>query len=475
MKRHLQPVPKTQPHLSIEEEAIFIDEYNQSDAELNELGAAANRLIVTDEILVDAQSAIQQTWNAGDVDQSLVGAVADMAVAGTDADPEVFAGPTEGLSAESFGSAIKNAALRIWEAIKAAIEKIWMAIKKFFSNIAEFFTGNKRKEEEARAKQLEEEALRKLNEEERRRIGEEYRKKVQANQAHYDAGFTVYKGRIDRLSIGDGKILPAAKLIAKLRETTDFFERAIPIVIDHTLEQSKILLDTVNDVAKAPGDIEAILERMAPSYLDVEKRLYDKVIPSNGSHTELLGGLRYIASDRNMGSVFELNKTYLTTTSASSLSPPKEAKVQAASINQGAEICKLSKSWRKKMDDPALKRQIDQLDNLAETLKKTYDKVVVMPVRPINPHHRSIAASVHGVLVDEVKENDDRRIKCQKVLAQLISSLTWRVKNMVMNPAREVGTTVHEVLCYELQSGLHRIEMVKQGYADVYKREGDLH
>ena len=151
MRRHFaaESIVTTPLHLSIEEEAILEDEMNLHSAELDGILEDSDRLgdiVVT---MGDAQATVSNTPEIGTMEQELVSAVADMAVAGTDADPEDITKdmlpPAEGLSAESILESAGAMLKKIWDGIKAMMTKIWDHIKNFFMRIGEFITGTKRR------------------------------------------------------------------------------------------------------------------------------------------------------------------------------------------------------------------------------------------------------------------------------------------------------------------------------------------
>ncbi len=106
MKRHFKPQPPTaqQLHLSAEEEAIAADEQNEVKIEEEHITNNADQLgdIIT--TIGDVQTVVSNIPEIKPIDEALVSAAADMATAGTDADPEELVGtmlPDEGVSTES--------------------------------------------------------------------------------------------------------------------------------------------------------------------------------------------------------------------------------------------------------------------------------------------------------------------------------------------------------------------------------------
>lgn len=104
--------PTSQPvQLSVEEEAILADEKNEQQIESEQ---TTNDIEQMGDIIVkmgDVQTIVSNIPEIKPIDQALVGAVAEAAVAGTDADPEEVAGsmlPDQGVSTESFIAGVKG-------------------------------------------------------------------------------------------------------------------------------------------------------------------------------------------------------------------------------------------------------------------------------------------------------------------------------------------------------------------------------
>jgi hypothetical protein len=154
MKRHLQapePQPIPTPVLSVEEEAILADEHNEASQALDNATADADRITEVADVAQDAVQVVDMTPEVGQVEQELVGAVGDMAVAGTDADPtdiiNIPAAPTEGeepkpegLSVEGIASTLKS----IWDAIITAIKNMWVGFKHWLTTYFATLEQNKK-------------------------------------------------------------------------------------------------------------------------------------------------------------------------------------------------------------------------------------------------------------------------------------------------------------------------------------------
>jgi hypothetical protein len=147
MKRHLEkptPQPVPVPTLSVEEEAILQDEHNEASIAVDAATAEADRITEVAEVAQDAVLVVDETPEVGQVEQDLVGAVGDMAVAGTDADPEeVISLPvTDGqdVSVEGIVSTLKS----IWDAIVTAIKNMWVGLKHWLTTYFSTLEQNKK-------------------------------------------------------------------------------------------------------------------------------------------------------------------------------------------------------------------------------------------------------------------------------------------------------------------------------------------
>lgn len=155
MHRHFARIPATL-NLSIEEEAIAADEAIE---QTNQVEAAAQDVERLGDIVVsmgDVETVVSNTPEIGTIEQALVAAASDMAVAGTDADPEQVEGEflpattdEEGkeLSAEAFADNVKSVLAKMWEGIKQALTSMWNQIQGFFAKIMEFLAGTSRRVE----------------------------------------------------------------------------------------------------------------------------------------------------------------------------------------------------------------------------------------------------------------------------------------------------------------------------------------
>lgn len=145
MKRHIARTPTTTeaPVLSVEELAILADE--NSEAEIGVANDADQMERVTEiaEVANDTMTVVNEMPEVGTVEQALVSAVADMAVAGTDSDPEeiLSVSNTDGVvSAEGIVSVLKS----IWDAIITSIKNMWVGLKHWLTTYFSQLEQNKK-------------------------------------------------------------------------------------------------------------------------------------------------------------------------------------------------------------------------------------------------------------------------------------------------------------------------------------------
>lgn len=129
-------------NISMEEEAIMLDEAGQAAAEVSQDLNEAERVIQVS----DALEALAEAAGSGDEELSpkeakAMEAAGDMAVAGTDIDPEEIVPAMESFSDGSKISGrlamedFKEKARTLWENIKRMLKEIWEKITTFFYNI----------------------------------------------------------------------------------------------------------------------------------------------------------------------------------------------------------------------------------------------------------------------------------------------------------------------------------------------------
>lgn len=148
MNRHLKvpaPQPEPIPTLSVEELAIAEDETSEAEIAAAVAEDDVDRVTEVAEVANDAILIVDETPEVGQVEQELVGAVGDMAVAGSDADPEEVisipaAGEGDDLSVEGIVSALKS----IWNAIVAAIKNMWVGLKHWLTTYFSSLEQNKK-------------------------------------------------------------------------------------------------------------------------------------------------------------------------------------------------------------------------------------------------------------------------------------------------------------------------------------------
>lgn len=131
MKRFFNP--QTDVVLSMEEEAILLDQAQSDITEATTALAAAGRADDTDAALSDTSDISDSIEAPTEVDQALANDVKDMAVAGTDIDVgelEPSISDIDGVAVESVADMLKS----VWNSIVAMLEKAWKFIKNFYDS-----------------------------------------------------------------------------------------------------------------------------------------------------------------------------------------------------------------------------------------------------------------------------------------------------------------------------------------------------
>lgn len=146
MKRHLYrgtdviPVPT----LSAEELAIQADDLAEAEQNATNEADIVERVTEIAEVASDTMTVVSLTPEVGDIEQALVNAVADMAVAGTDGDPEevisVATDASGAISTEGIATALKS----MWQAIVTAIKNMWVGIKHWLTTYFSSLEQNKK-------------------------------------------------------------------------------------------------------------------------------------------------------------------------------------------------------------------------------------------------------------------------------------------------------------------------------------------
>lgn len=132
MKRHFEQPVETIT-LSVEEEAVLVDEQNEIVANIAQQNDLGDRLVDTVEGVASAETALTGVGEVTDVEKELVATVGEMAVAGTDGDPDdIISVSSNGLSAEGFADKAIEGLKKLWEKIKKMMVDIWNRIVEFF-------------------------------------------------------------------------------------------------------------------------------------------------------------------------------------------------------------------------------------------------------------------------------------------------------------------------------------------------------
>lgn len=294
MLRHFKKSEPQPVFLSIEEEAIVADEINQHLADVTDAENHSERLgdiIVT---MGDVETVVSNTPEIGTIEESLISAVADMAVAGSDADPETVASdllpPAEGLSAEGIADTVKNTLRRIWQAVKDAMAKMWGHVKAFFARVKEFISGTKRRID----------ALRELH--------EKYKSQLKDRQIGPN---DKYIGPVDVLMINDKPTIQIGPDYEDLVRWTESLVMAMVVNGEDVMSGGTKIMQGFVDSPDA-------VERNMVSYMgEINRPMKTLALVARKAGDEgrnVLGGLNFIVSlpEQHTGNIFAESEDVVT-------------------------------------------------------------------------------------------------------------------------------------------------------------------
>jgi hypothetical protein len=381
MKRHLVAQPAAPVTLSVEEEAILIDEHNTSNNDLVAMEVEIDRMDDTQDIVTDVQSVIAQTETVGEVEQSLIGAVGDMAAAGTDAcaDDIIPQVALDGVSTEGFIENVKERVAKIWEAIKDFIRKTWNHIKAFFRTIVNFMSPLKKKEAAVE------------------KILDDHKANANASVSGGEAKGRTHVGRISLDFAGDASrlcmtgettIVPPERMVSEVKHLVAMAGDTINGFLDlqeaftlPTLEVIRKSMADVNAVSEAMSDIKDRIEGPQTKFFQkmhfhpgYEKTPGDIATRRDSGYPKLLGGI-YVGYRRRMGDGMGMGDPFDYFTYHTGKNKPGSAKSQAKSLNDDelADILEESKRFTKSVTHPKFLSDIEAMEKMSEEMIKMVD------------------------------------------------------------------------------------------------------
>lgn len=144
--------PLGDENISMEEEALMIDEADQSAQEVNQDLGDAERIVQVAESLEDLAVVAGSKEELSPHEAHLMEKAGDMAVAGTDVEPdeivpamESFKGADGKISGKLAMENFKETASRLWENIKRILKEVWSKIEAFFYKIFGTIPSQRRK------------------------------------------------------------------------------------------------------------------------------------------------------------------------------------------------------------------------------------------------------------------------------------------------------------------------------------------
>lgn len=287
MQRHLKATPPTL-HLSVEEEAIALDEQSESVIDVETTSADIDRLgdiVVT---MGDAQAVVSNTPEIKPIDEALVGAVGDMAVAGSDADPtELTANLVPGTSpsTEGFFSAAKDKITEIWNKIKEIMAKMWQHVRAFFGSRER---GADKMIEDAKHVDTGMKDLYSRGFDTQAEF-DQWLKDMADRDSRWTRPYQ-FRGSAGPLTLRS-KVVPQQHLKAELEKLRAHARNVIEEVIDAGLEATHFLTDVAKRCAADPAKVREIAnEDMAKKYHAIFDKLASKIGIGHGYSQVYLGG-----------------------------------------------------------------------------------------------------------------------------------------------------------------------------------------
>jgi len=288
MSRFSFKAPTVQPpvlRLSVEEEAIADDELSESGIELEKTSADIDRL---DDIVItmnDVQVVISNTPEIKPIDQALVAAVGDMAVAGTDADSE---GAVANMllqntpSTEGFFSSVKDKLSEMWQKICELMKKMWHRVEEFFGlrtkraekmgeNVKEVDEGVKKLRDRGFKSQADFDAWVK-------RIEQDTLRSLPSYYFHGDAFHLTLHG----------KVVDPKHLAQELTKLHNYASGAVDSIIDTGIEATSLMIDIVKRCVSHPADTRKTMDDSFGKYANLMEKLFQKL--GAGHQPELMGG-----------------------------------------------------------------------------------------------------------------------------------------------------------------------------------------
>jgi len=297
MRKFSYAAPVVKLQLSAEEEAIQIDESNQSAHELEQTSADIDRLgdiVVT---VNEVQTVVSNTPEIQPIDAALTGAVGEMAVAGTDIAPDDIIEemlPSENVSTESFVAAAKEKLAAMWKAIKEFFAKMWKHVKDFFG------VGKKKAEKLEEKQKKTDESYAHLkglgihNENDYNAFVREVEKAIDADAKKADKIPTFhFYNQNSKLCLGDStKPLPPRQLVVELQHLLKEGEHMYKSFCDGVLKLLDYLANTVEQCLKDPERAGDTYKDMREGYQKIADKLFLDLKFHNGTTPgPLLGDL----------------------------------------------------------------------------------------------------------------------------------------------------------------------------------------
>jgi hypothetical protein len=379
MQRHLKPVVPV-VSLSVEEEAILLDEQNQTVNGLVADEVTIDRVVDANEIILDAEHVMQQVAQAGPVEQELLGAVADMAIAGGDMaeeeNPWQYHDPNSiHNSNESFVDSAMEKIKKLWEQIKAFLDRAWEAVKNFFKNIFSTTKPVKNKLDKLEAA-LDSKTM-PAPEAKPTPVGTNEQVVAPSPTATKPHAKFEFFGDVGSLCLAPGKMCPPKQIVSELTRLNEVTHKVLNELIQSSEKMLTVIVDAIGDIAQDVMKTVEVVNRLAPKYNAEMEHLFNvlKIKPTAPSAKAeyagppvLLGGIRFVAYTMTGGhdspNRFDMYKLLMENNHYAL----KEHDIEPLDPHDCEKIAKLTEQWLEMVESDDLKRKLDHVQTTAKRI-----------------------------------------------------------------------------------------------------------
>jgi hypothetical protein len=410
MQRHFQPPSSPTVTLSVEEEAIAADEQNQIVADLAEVTQETGRVSDMEATMADARTAVMSTAEVTPVEVQLVAAVADMAVAGTDANPDdVIVIPGEGVTTEGIISAVSSRLASFWKTIRELISKAMDYIVSFFKKVGQLIGIGKQKEKKLEEALQKEAMVKKAKPEELAEFKKVHHTPTPVSSHHAPAHVTAPTVTAGSLVSSQPGIEQTAKHapvtfidlhgvdISYLHLpgkpiSSETFEKdfglldtligdAIHVVLDKSTTMARRITGQATHIASNHDNLQNIADEIVSSYAEY----VNSIMSSLGVDSQTqefpftLGGIMVGSHHTKKEKIGEHEVGPIQARRYSHGAEPSGANIKALDEAQCKRVLAVAQDWTMFLEDKTTERRVDRLSGVVEAMMKAIDKIATMP------------------------------------------------------------------------------------------------